>query len=137
VLDKLKDTKDLGVTEMGSVSQSELHIAMQRATYWPYVTKYEETFCITALEMMASGVVPICSNQAALKEVVRDGIIIPAELPYETMFKMVVETLGAIDIDIKRKTIREAKERVKLFSWDSATSQWFNFIENKIPKLWK
>ncbi len=137
VLDKLKDTKDLGVTEIGSVSQTELHLAMQRATYWPYVTKYEETFCITALEMMASGVLPICSNQAALKEVVNDGIIIPAELPYETMFKLVVKTLGKINVDIKRKTIREAKEWVKLFSWDSAASHWFNFIQYKIPKLWK
>jgi glycosyltransferase involved in cell wall biosynthesis len=137
VLDKLKATKDLGVTEIGSVSQSELHIAMQKATYWPYITKYEETFCITALEMMASGVLPICSNQAALQEVVKDGIIIPADQPYETMFNMAIETLKALDLDIKRKTIREAKERVKLFTWDSAAFQWFNFIQYKIPKLWK
>ena len=50
---------------------------------------------------------------------------------------MAIETLKALDLDIKRKTIREAKERVKLFTWDSAAFQWFNFIQYKIPKLWK
>ena len=47
------------------------------------------------------------------------------------MFNMVIETLKVLDIDIKRKTIREAKERVKLFTWDSAAAQWFNFIQYK------
>ena len=136
VLDKLKATKDLGVTEIGSVSQSELHIAMQEASYWMYLTQYEETFCITALEMMAAGVLPVCSNKAALAEVVQDGIIIPHS-EYETMFNMAIKTLGGINVDIKRKAINAAKERVKLFTWDNATSKWFNFLQYEKKQLWK
>jgi glycosyltransferase involved in cell wall biosynthesis len=136
VLDKLKATKDLGVTEIGSVSQSELHIAMQKASYWMYLTQYEETFCITALEMMAAGVLPVCSNKAALAEVVQDGIIIPHS-EYETMFNMAIKTLGGINVDIKRKAINAAKERVKLFTWDNATSKWFNFLQYEKKQLWK
>lgn len=136
VLDKFEATKDLGVTEIGSVSQSELHIAMQKATYWMYLTQYEETFCITALEMMAAGVLPVCSDKAALSEVVQDGVIIPSS-DYETMFNMAIKTLGAINVDIKRKSIQAAKERVKLFTWDNAASKWFDFLQYDIKKLWK
>ncbi len=136
VLDKFKATENLGVTEIGSVSQSELHIAMQKATYWMYLTQYEETFCITALEMMAASVLPVCSNKAALAEVVQDGIIIPTA-DYETMFNMAIKTLGGINVDIKQKAIRAAKERVKLFTWDNAASKWFNFLQYDKQQLWK
>ena len=78
VVDKLKALEQHGVTDMGSVSKEELYRAARNASYWMYLSDYEETFCITALEMQMSGVLCIVSDKAALPEVVRDGVIIPS-----------------------------------------------------------
>tara|TARA_B110000285_G_scaffold161301_1_gene180153 strand:+ start:1930 stop:3027 length:1098 start_codon:yes stop_codon:yes gene_type:complete len=128
VSDKLIDNMALGVSDMGSVSQIDLHVAMQKASYWMYLTEYEETFCITAAEMMAAGVIPICSNKAALAEVVTDGIIIPAN-NYETMFNEAIQILGSLNNEIKVKTRNAVKERAKLLSWDMAVSKWYHFLK--------
>jgi hypothetical protein len=53
------------------------------------------------------------------------------------MFNMAIKTLGGINVDIKRKAIQAAKERVKLFTWDNAASKWFNFLQYDKKQLWK
>lgn len=127
ILDKLEENKDLGVTDMGSVSQLELHTAMQKATYWMYLTHYEETFCITAIEMMAAGVLPICTNVAALKEVVDSGIILD-KAPYETLFKDAIKLLKQLDTGLKDKAIESGKKTTKLRTWNAVASKWYELI---------
>lgn len=127
ILDKFKATQSLGVTDMGSVSQQELHAAMQRASYWMYVTHYEETFCITALEMQASGVLAICSDAAALKNTVKDGIIIPKS-DYETMFNDAIKVLYALNVELTDKSIESAKNNAKMHTWRTATETWQHIL---------
>lgn len=59
-----------GVTFYGSLAQKELYSLMAKCQIWYYPTDYEETFCITAVEMMAHGVLPVTSLKASLSEVV-------------------------------------------------------------------
>jgi glycosyltransferase involved in cell wall biosynthesis len=59
-----------GVTFYGSLVQVELYKLMAKCQIWYYPTDYEETFCITAIEMMAHGVLPVTSLKASLSEVV-------------------------------------------------------------------
>lgn len=134
VLDKIEDLKDLGVTDMGSVSQDQLHYAMLKASYWMYLTKYEETFCITALEMMAAGVLPICSNTAALRELVFDGIIVEKD-DVETMFDIGIQTLGMLDSELKEKAIASARRMSDHFSWSEISRHWYMFIQQRLQKL--
>lgn len=129
VLDKLEENKDLGVTEMGSVSQQELHAAMQKASYWMYLTHYEETFCITALEMMAAGVLPICTNVAALREVVESGIVLD-KAPYETLYKQAIELLTQLDVGLKDKAIAAGKQKAKELSWPYIASMWYDWLRD-------
>lgn len=131
ILEKFDSLKKLGVTDMGSVSQSDLHYAMLKASYWMYLTQYEETFCITGLEMLAAEVLPICSDQAALKELIQDGIVI-STTDYETMFNAAIKTLSILDSDLKNKAIKVAKDRSKLYTWNSSGMIW-----NSILKLVK
>lgn len=127
----LETYKDLGVTDMGSVSQSELHMAMMKATYWMYLTRYDETFCITALEMMAAGVLPICSNHAALGELVVDGVVLESD-EYETMYQQAIEILPVLNREIIQMATDSAKERAKKYTWDIATHMWHNLIQSKL-----
>jgi len=52
----------------GSLPRSRLYELMSKCEYWYYPTEYEETFCITALEMLGHNVTPIAHEVAALKE---------------------------------------------------------------------
>jgi glycosyltransferase involved in cell wall biosynthesis len=62
-----------GITFYGSLAQVELYKLMAKCQIWYYPTDYEETFCITAIEMMAHGVLPVTSLKASLKEVVGES----------------------------------------------------------------
>jgi glycosyltransferase involved in cell wall biosynthesis len=59
----LEDVEFLGI-----LSQSELYQLMAQSHYWYYPSKYDEPFCITALEMLGHKVQPITSEWGGLKE---------------------------------------------------------------------
>lgn len=61
-----------GVGNWGKRPQDEVAAAYLRAKVWPYLTGFTETSCITAMEAMAAGCVPVCSSLAALPETVGD-----------------------------------------------------------------
>ena len=50
-----------GVTWRGALAPDDLYREISKAEYWLYPSKYPETYCITALEMMMGGV-KICST---------------------------------------------------------------------------
>jgi glycosyltransferase involved in cell wall biosynthesis len=61
---------DESVTVLGTLPQKELYDLLSKMERWHYPTEYNETFCITALEMMAHGVIPETSLRAGLQETV-------------------------------------------------------------------
>ena len=63
LLDSLEDVEFLGT--LGRKEYIEL---LKSSEYWYYPSKYEETFCITALEMLACMVKPVTLEAAGLKE---------------------------------------------------------------------
>jgi glycosyltransferase involved in cell wall biosynthesis len=63
LLDNLDDVEFLGT--LGRKEYIEL---LKSSEYWYYPSNYEETFCITALEMLACMVKPITYEAAGLKE---------------------------------------------------------------------
>ena len=56
----------------GSLPIKKLYELMAQSEYWYYPTDYEETFCITALEMLGHEVKPIANKIAGLKETLND-----------------------------------------------------------------
>lgn len=52
----------------GNLPQKQLYELMRLSEFWYYPSDYEETFCITALEMLANMVKPITYETAGLKE---------------------------------------------------------------------
>ena len=63
LLDNLDDVEFLGT--LGRQEYIEL---LKSSEYWYYPSNYEETFCITALEMLACMVKPVTWETAGLKE---------------------------------------------------------------------
>jgi glycosyltransferase involved in cell wall biosynthesis len=75
----LKDAPSLeknlpGVVYHGSMRRDAYAALVRSAELFIYPTNYEEMCCIAALEASASGVVPVVSAVAALKERVRNNV---------------------------------------------------------------
>ena len=51
----------------GCLAEKELYSLMSKCDVWYYPTDYEETFCITAWEMIGHGVKPVTSLKAGLQ----------------------------------------------------------------------
>ena len=69
-------TEVRGVANHGWVSKETLAKAWETAEYWLYPCKFEETFCLTALEAAASKTLAVTNNLAALEDTVGDrGVI--------------------------------------------------------------
>jgi len=131
VVDKMDALYDHGVRDMGSVSKEELYAAMAKASYWMYLTHYEETFCITALEMQMSEVLCIVSDQAALKTTVESGIIIPTA-DHDVMFDQAAGILNTLKQhpDLRAKALADAKQEAKEKTWDIAAAAWHDTLMN-------
>jgi len=115
-----------GVTVHGSVSQEDLHAAMLKSDYWMYLTDYEETYCITALEMQYAGVLPITTNTAALNETIHSGIILNYS---KDRYVQALSVLDSCSSNIIEKSRLECITWAKNQTWSSRSYDWKKLIE--------
>jgi len=128
IKDKLDALRGHGVALHGTVSQERLHQAMLKAEYWLYLTDYEETYCITALEMQLAKVLPITTQVAALNETINSGI----KLDYsETVFHLAIEILKRTSSELKAKSINKAYDWAKRQTWQARSLEWHNFLKQQ------
>lgn len=125
IKDKIEALTDHGVSLYGTVSQDFLHREMLKSEYWMYLTDYQETYCITALEMQFAKVFPIVSNTAALKETIHSGL----KLDYnETVFHMALELLNKTNFELKEKSTQQAYDWARMKTWQARALEWQNII---------
>jgi len=99
-----------------------------KSEYWLHPTDYEETYCITALEMQYAKVIPITTKVAALNEVIAS----------KTLLIDANETNGRfIDIikDLKRSPAlrnvyrEKAHQWAKQQSWNVRILEWVKLLK--------
>lgn len=72
-IDRVRDLSmhpSSGIVYHGSMDKSSLYDLMSTSHVWLYPTDYEETFCITALEMISHGVIPCITTGSNLSSFV-------------------------------------------------------------------
>jgi glycosyltransferase involved in cell wall biosynthesis len=124
----LEDVNDGSITWHDRVSRSELAKHYATCSVWAYPTAFCETFCITALEMQSSGVIPVSTQLAGLNETVAcKELLIPGHAgntDYRKRFmgnlQMVLES-NDYALDYWRNA---GYEHVKQFSWDKVFEDW-------------
>jgi glycosyltransferase involved in cell wall biosynthesis len=130
-----KDLKQDGVISHGRVSQSQLAEEIMKSKIWAYPTRFWETFCISALEMMAGGVTIVTSNLAGLKTTVgQNGVLIDGDAytkEYRVQFVDEVVELFENEEKWKRYSDR-GKEYVKSFDWRNVAREWDNFFKGDV-----
>ena len=106
---------------VGPVDQESLHDAMLRSEFWCYLTDYEETYCITALEMQYAGVMPIVTKVAGLQESVATGIMLENN---ETKWDILVKTLGELSPSLKKFSQKKGRQWAGRQTWYERAFQW-------------
>ena len=116
-----------GVTYHGTVSQEELHGWQEKSEYWLHPTDYEETYCITALEMQYAGVIPITTNVAALKEVVSHrGYLLDSKETNGAFINIIKELKRSPGL---KKVFRDkAYQWAKQQSWNLRILDWIKLL---------
>ena len=94
----------------GTLPRKKLYSLMSKCQYWYYPTEYEETFCITAIEMLGHQVTPIATEVAALKETL-SGF-----------------NLKSIDNFAKELDFKKVSEYIKNKDWKSVKNEWYKYI---------
>jgi glycosyltransferase involved in cell wall biosynthesis/tetratricopeptide (TPR) repeat protein len=115
-----------GIFIHGKVSQVELANALMRAKVRPHWTAFTETSCISAMEAMAAGCVPVHSGVAALAETVKHGVTVPLDQPQ----KFVDECVRLLtDEDYRRPIANEGRKyALESLSWSSLAKEWVDMF---------
>jgi tetratricopeptide (TPR) repeat protein len=122
-----------GIYNHGRVNQKELAKAMYQTSFWGYPTQFMETFCITALECQAAGVIPVTSKLAALQETVPLSDLLiegwPSNLDYQNRWLSVLFALFEMDKEDIIKIRGVNRNFAMQFTWDSAYEKWLELVK--------
>ncbi len=124
--------KPLGVEEHGQVSHETLARAFEKASFWTYPCKAEETFCITALKAQFAGTVPVVIEGSALTETCRHGFSCFTLKDYLPMLLAALGKAEKISLQ-ERENMRSFI--LEKFTWKNLALAWKELFES--PKLYR
>lgn len=130
------------VTWRGRLGQDELARFYGEAWAWAYPTSFTEVSCITAMEAMAGGAVPVTSAVAALKETVGEGGLVVDGNTYGAAWRaFYVRVLQGVlgEANVRYSYERKARARAQSFTWErSFREHWLPavtaLLEQKEPE---
>jgi len=130
MMKKIIDNYD-SISHIGSLSSDDLYNEMRMSEYWVYPTSYQETSCITAMEMLANGVICIYYPVAGLVDTMKDyGIAVNNK-------NEILDTLVNLDDQKKNKMIEDGiKYATTECSWHMRAKEWTKlFSRNKMIQV--
>lgn len=116
-----------GVVYHGTVDQKTLHKYQQISEYWLYPTEYEETYCITALEMQYAKVIPITTSVAALKEIVSNRGVILDYTETNDSFMSIIKQLKRSN-ELRDVYANKSYEWAKQQNWNIRILEWIKLL---------
>lgn len=139
---KIKETE--GVVWRDRLGQQELATLYSESYAMLYPSHFLETSCISAMEAMAGGCVPITSSAGNLKDVVGDaGIVVygpnrTRSNPYSQAWRdfFCTVTKGVLfEMNTRRIAEARCRERAKLFTWERSFREfWLPLVEGLTPE---
>ncbi len=134
-MDLIKNTKQ--VVYRGRLPQDELATLYQESVAWLYPSDFLETSCISAMEVMAAGCIPITSSSGALKETVGNGGLVvygpektrsnPHSKAWREFYIRCVQ--GVLFESNNRLTLAGmAKARAPELTWDVSFLKWLEVV---------
>ena len=126
---KIIDNYD-SVIHHGKLQTDQLYNLMKKSEYWLYTTTFPETSCITAMEMLNSGVICIYYPYAGLVDTIGDyGIKVDTGTEIETILNL--------NPNKKDQLIKKGKEYALTCSWNHRAQEWSTLLKfNQKNKEW-
>jgi len=119
-----------GIEYVGRIPQNQMPVEFAKASYWLYPTKFEETYCITALEVQAAGVIPIVSDKGALPERIGKVGAILSEFALDED-EMILAVLARYNGDT-RELRASLRTHALSFTWERVHKQWKGLIDKSV-----
>lgn len=134
----IESLKDQGVYSHGRISQDELANEFKSAEYWPYLSQFLETNCISILEAQAAGCIPFYSPIGGIVENAGPGAVpiqgMPMNFTYRQEFleklKFMVNLEPRLKNDNRFLSACEASYR----TWDESYKAWQGIIKKEVTK---
>ncbi len=122
-----------GITFLGKVSREELVKEQLTSRIMMYPCNYDENFCISAMECLASGTIPVTTNIGAMSTTVgKEGIVIndnPDSDTYKDRFVNTIVNLLNNREELQKMSEVAKKRALELYSWEYLTKEkWIPFL---------
>ena len=123
-----REFPDNRIKHLGKLNPTQLYAEMSTAEYWMYPTNWPETSCITAMEMLMSGVICLYYPVAGLTHTM-NGCGIQIAPGYE------VETLRKLAHNETERTNQREQGRAYAEScgWATRAQQWSQTLKLSEP----
>lgn len=129
----------------GRLPQDELARLYMESVAWVYPCDFLEVSCISAMEAMAAGCIPVVTRAGALPETIGDaGLLIPGPPQSRGFGDLFPKAVLGVLCELNTQVIYRAKarERAKMFTWDAAYAKWKQVLgledrENGHEPQWK
>ena len=124
---KIIDNFD-SIIHHGKLNTNQLYILMKQSEYWLYTNTFPETSCISAMEMLNSGVICLYYPEAGLVETIGDyGIQVTQGKEIEALLNL---------SELRKDEIRiRGKEYALTCSWEKRAQQWSTLLKFNL-KQW-
>ena len=124
-----------GVQIHGNILQKDLAREFMKSSILFYPCHFEETSCITAMEAMAAGCIPVTTNLAALPETIGDAGQIIQGLPIEEHYQR--DFIAACRKILKEPALFEslsqrARERAKSMTWSAIAERFLDSLKSSV-----
>jgi len=109
------------ITHLGQLSVEKLYDQMSSAEYWLYPTSWPETSCITAMEMLANGVICIYYPVAGLVDTMKEyGISV------NNIDEIMDSLINLSNDEERKKELRENGQNYSFLScsWEKRAEEW-------------
>jgi len=115
------------VNFLGKIPREDLVKHQLEAEVMTYPCNYDECFCISAMECMAAGAVPVTSDTGALPTTIGDaGVILSNSEMKEKFVDSVVDILT--NHKKRKELVSKGRAIAKQHSWDIILKDWLELI---------
>jgi hypothetical protein len=112
------------ITHLGKLNKQELNSLMEQGEYWLYPCSFDETSCITAMEMLYNEVICLYYPRAGLTDTMNGhGIVISPGNEIDSL---------CLSEEQKLKLKQNGKEYAESCSWKNRCTQWLDIIQTKV-----
>lgn len=120
-----------GVVWRGRLPQDDLAKLYSEAYAWLYPCDFLEVSCISAMEAMAGGAVPIVTKAGALPETIGDaGFLVPGPPQTRAFGSTWPNVVKGVLTDTQLRLSYSARGRARAqgFTWDAAFERWLSIL---------